>query len=150
MASASLRRRMSFFIPLAALGVLFAQSTYGSGPEKLLGTWTGTSKCVNKKQYPSCTDEEVIYRFTASPSKSSSTVLTADKLVEGKPQTMGVLEFTFDPTLNAWVSEFRTSRVHAVWTLVLSSDGRALTGTLEDLPSRTLIRRISVAKRDTR
>jgi hypothetical protein len=150
MVSPSARRRMLALVPVAALGLLSAHASHGSGPETLLGTWTGTSRCVNKKQYPSCNDETVIYRFAASPSGTSSTLLTADKLVDGKPQTMGVMEFTFDPALHAWVSEFRTSRFHAVWTLALGRDDKVLTGTLVELPSPTLIREISVTRRGNR
>ncbi len=150
MASVPSRRHWLTLLPLAAFGLLAVQSASGAGPATPLGTWTGTSKCVDRTQYPACTDEAVVYRFTASPSGASSTVLTADKLVNGQPQTMGVMEFTFDPALHAWVSEFSNSRIHAVWTLVLNREGNGLTGTLVELPSRTLIRRISVTKRDVR
>lgn len=58
----------------------------------LVGDWAGTSLCQVK---PSpCHDEHVVFRFS-QPHQDKITV-QADKIVDGKPVTMGVSEWTYD------------------------------------------------------
>ena len=60
---------------------------------QLLGTWNGTSTCVNRQVAPSCKDETVVYEVRRSD-KPQTAVLAADKIVDGKRVPMGGLEFT--------------------------------------------------------
>jgi hypothetical protein len=45
-----------------------------AGPvDEIVGTWRGTSACVDRQSAPACTDEEVIYEIVASPRPISVT-----------------------------------------------------------------------------
>ena len=53
----------------------------------LTGEWHGTSLCTNLRALPGCHDEVVIYHFT--PKGAKVVHLAADKIVAGKPESMG-------------------------------------------------------------
>jgi len=55
--------------------------------ESLLGDWTGESKCVGGNPY--CHDEIVVYHLTRSRKDSAKINLSADKIVNEKPEFMG-------------------------------------------------------------
>ncbi len=55
-----------------------------AGPvEEIVGTWRGTSACVDRQAALACTDEEVIYEIVVSPGRPDSVTVTADKVVDG-------------------------------------------------------------------
>src|SRR5258706_11227401 len=62
--------------------------------DDILGDWTGESKCVGSNPY--CHDEIVIYHLTRSKKDASKVNLSADKVVNGKPEFMGEFDMTFD------------------------------------------------------
>jgi hypothetical protein len=70
--------------------------------------------------------------------------ITADKIVSGKPETMGVFDFVYDRQKQMLTSEFKNSKVHLIFELAVKGD--ILEGTLAALPDRTLVRRIKVKK----
>lgn len=111
---------------------------------KLVGNWSGESICVNKEKFPACNDEQVVYRIVVTTGKPSTVTITADKIVNGKPETMGVFDFAYDPRKRMLTSEFKNSRVHIIFELAVKGD--ILEGTLATLPERTLVRRIKVKK----
>jgi len=113
--------------------------------DAFLGEWDGTSSCVDKVKYPACKDEIVIYHVAPSSEGDSRVTLTADKVVAGKVATMGALDFRFDSSLKAWTSQIKTSGVDALWSFQVT--GSDLSGTLVELPSNTLIRRVTAKKR---
>lgn len=134
-----------FFI--AATGV--AQGEQPRGEQRgdiseLVGNWSGESICVNKEKFPACNDEQVIYRIVPAKGKSDTVTITADKIVNGKPETMGVFDFVYDPQKHTLSSEFKNSRVHLIFELAVKGD--ILEGTLAALPDRTIVRRIKVKK----
>ncbi|PYS52918.1 MAG: hypothetical protein DMF68_00675 [Acidobacteria bacterium] len=108
---------------------------------KLVGNWTGDSTCVGN--VPSCHDEKVIYRI-AKLDEQDKVRITADKIVNGKPETMGVLDFKYDKEKSTLVNEFTNSRYHAVWELMVKGD--TMEGTLTLLPDKTIVRRVKVKK----
>jgi hypothetical protein len=111
----------------------------------ILGVWRGTSTCVDREIAPACKDELVIYTFVPIPGKPASTVrLEADKLVDGKPERMGEFDFTLDPATGAWTAEFRNARYQGLWSYTI--DGKRLTGTLVDVPTGKVVRRIATQK----
>ena len=67
----------------------------------------------------------------------------ADKIVDGKRVLMGALDFTRTDD-GSWITEFETPRVHARWQLVVN--GTAMSGTMELLPSKTVVRRIELKR----
>ena len=116
----------------------------GSEVSKLVGNWSGESICVDKEKFPSCNDEQIVYRIVIANGKPNTVTVTADKIVNGKPETMGVLDFVYDAQKRMLTSEFKNSRVHVIFELAVQ--GSVLEGTLATLPERTLVRRIKVKK----
>ena len=115
------------------------------GPvDEIVGTWRGTSACVDRQAAPACTDEEVIYEIVARPGQPDSVTVGADKVVDGKRVRMGSLDFTHEATSRSWTSELETPRTHALWRLSVS--GTTLSGTLTLLPSKAVVRRVDLRK----
>ena len=85
----------------------------GGTVEEIVGTWSGSSVCVDRQAAPACNDEQVVYEINASPGKPNTVTAKADKVVDGKRVSMGVLEFTHDTRSSSWTSELDTPRVHA-------------------------------------
>jgi len=112
--------------------------------KEFLGTWRGSSTCVNRRIAPACNDEVVVYEVRRAE-KSATAVLKADKIVDGQRVPMGELEFVYASKEGCWRSEFRTPRVHAAWCLDVA--GGTMTGRLRDIPTNADIRKVQ-ARRD--
>lgn len=112
--------------------------------DEIVGTWHGTSACVDRRAAPACTNEEVIYEIAASPGHPDAVTVTADKIVDGKRVPMGSLDFTLEATSRSWTSELETPRTHALWRLSVS--GTTLSGTLTLLPSKAVVRRVDLRR----
>jgi hypothetical protein len=111
---------------------------------KLVGEWSGESICVNKEKFPACNDERVVYHVVAAAGKTDAVTITADKIVNGKPEAMGTFDFVYDARRQTLTSEFKNDRVHIIFELAVKGD--LLEGTLSTLPERALVRRIKVKK----
>ena len=48
----------------------------------ILGTWRGTSTCVDKVAFPACHDEVVIYEIRSHLTAADSVIVRADKVVK--------------------------------------------------------------------
>ncbi len=70
--------------------------------------------------------------------------ITADKIVNNKPETMGTFDFVYDARRQTLTSQFKNDKVHIIFELAVKGD--LLAGTLATLPDRTLVRRIQVEK----
>ena len=117
----------------------------GSGAvDEIVGTWSGSSVCVDRQAAPACKDEQVVYEIHANPGKANTVTTKADKVVDGKRLPMGDLEFTGDAKDGSWTSELATPRVHALWRIRV--DGAKLTGTLTSIPSNAVVRKIDLRK----
>jgi len=110
---------------------------------EVLGDWRGTSTCVKSAEFASCRDEVVIYEFRKA-AEGERVVLTAYKIVDGEKQLMGEFYLTWDAQQGAWTKDFQNERYHGLFTYVVHGDD--ITGTLVDLPSRHVIRNISVRR----
>jgi len=108
----------------------------------ILGTWQGTSICVDKVAFPACHDEEVIY-VVRPATQPDSVIMGADKVVHGAREFMGELVFGRG-TDGAWHSVLQSPRVQARWTLRV--EGTRMSGTLVELPSGRQIRAVSVRR----
>src|SRR3954452_15586643 len=63
---------------------------------KVLGDWEGESVCVDKNR-PACKNEHVVYHLTKTEGGAADEVtMHADKIVNGKPEEMGVLDCDYD------------------------------------------------------
>jgi hypothetical protein len=111
---------------------------------KLVGNWSGESICVNKDKFPACNDEQVIYRVVRASGRPDTLTITADKVVNGRPETMGTSDFVYDARKQTLVSEIKGPK----WRLIveLAVKGDLLEGTLATLPDKTIVRRIKVRK----
>ena len=110
----------------------------------LIGKWTGDSICVGP--FPSCHDEKVIYYIEKPPDASGKVTIVADKIVDGKPELMGVLDFKYDPGKGTLVCDFTRGSTHGVWEFTIK--GNTMEGTLIVLPDKILARRVRL-KKDT-
>ena len=108
----------------------------------LVGNWIGESICVGNR--PACHDEQVIYRITKAPDASGNVTITADKIVNGKPELMGVLDFKYDSEKRTLVCDFTRGDTHGLWEFTVN--GNTMEGTLMVLPDKTLVRRVKVKK----
>ena len=112
----------------------------------ILGEWRGTSVCVNLQAAPACRDEEVIYEFREmAPPVAGKLTLKADKIVDGRAEPMGEFDIAWDPAEEAWSSEVRTPRVHALWRFKQPSRDE-LAGTLVLRPDRTVVRKAAARR----
>ncbi len=121
-----------------------AQDEKPGDVSRLLGDWSGESVCVNREKFPACKDEQVIYHIAAAEGKPDTVTVAADKLVNGKPEPMGTIDFVYDARKQTLTGEFKNSRVHIIMELAVKGD--IIEGTLSTLPERTLARRVKVKK----
>ena len=109
----------------------------------IVGSWHGTSLCVDKVHFPACKDEEVIYDVRRKGRAPDTVTLRADKVVNGVREFMG--EFDFGRAADsAWVTTYANARVRI--RIVLRVRGSQVTGVMTDEPSARRVREISVAR----
>jgi hypothetical protein len=137
------RRPLLLFLVVPALW-LTATARGDTARDQVIGTWRGSSICINREAAPACTDERVIYRIKGTPGKVGAVTVEADKIVDGKAVPMGVLDFVYNPRDESWTSEIETPRYHQLWRLVVR--GTTMTGTLSLLPSKTVVRNLELHK----
>jgi hypothetical protein len=103
----------------------------------LAGDWTGESICT---VHPSpCHDEQVIYHIT-EPDSAGKLQINADKIVDGKPESMGTLDCTFDKER----SVIACPMSQGLWEFTVN--GQTMNGTLKS-PDGKLYRKVSVKKK---
>ena len=107
----------------------------------ILGTWRGTSICVDKATFPACHDEEVVYEVRPAAQSPDSVLLRADKIVNGVREFMGELGFGRGPG-GEWSSVFQSPRSRGRWTVRV--EGGRLSGALIELPSGRQVREVSL------
>jgi hypothetical protein len=110
--------------------------------EKLIGDWTGESICQGYRS--ACHDEKVVYHISKTLDKPDTVTLRADKIVDGKPELMGVLEFKYDAEKGTLTNEFTRGNTHGIWELTVKGD--TIEGTLIILPDKNIGRRVKVKK----
>jgi len=139
--------RPSLFALLAVLGSLGLAGPDGTGAaaSAILGQWRGTSRCTNREIAPACKDEEILYTFTRAEGSEERIHQKAEKLVGGEFALMGELDFDYVSAERRWKSEFRSPRVHIVWSYAL--DGDRLSGTAVDVPTGAVVRKVSAARK---
>ena len=115
-----------------------AQLAGGEAPggtiDEIVGTWRGSSVCVDRQAAPACTDEQVVYEIRGRPGKPHMVTVNADKIVDGKRVPMGVLDFTHEAKSSSWITEFDNPRVREI----LAKHGWFQT-VLSDLPHFTFL-----------
>lgn len=74
----------------------------GQGPDPIIGTWKGTSLCQVKNS--PCHDETAIYHAMKS-TDGKTYPFQMNKMVNGKEEEMGLLNFTYDATTKTLTAE---------------------------------------------
>jgi len=103
----------------------------------LVGSWHGTSTCVDREHFPNCHDEEVIFDAVARGTSGDTVTVRADKIVQGHREFMGESNYVRGAD-GLWVAEFSNERVHL--RLTLRVQGSKLLGHIIDLPSGRTVR----------
>ena len=101
----------------------------------LVGDWNGTSLCQVKSS--ACHDEEVVYRM--SKPHDDKITIQADKIVEGKPITMGASEWAYDKSTGTLTWQIP----RGTWKLAVNGD--TMDGTLI-VSENVLFRKIHLKK----
>lgn len=131
----------------AALVLILLGSGRSRGSEadvaKIVGTWRGTSTCVDLKAAPACKDEVAVYEIAPVPNTVDRVTAKGYKVVDKERQFMGDLVFTLGPD-GVWVCDFQSPSMKSRWTLTV--DGTKMTGTATLMPANTLIRRLVLEK----
>jgi hypothetical protein len=107
---------------------------------RILGTWHGTSTCVDRQVDRACGDEEVIYVIDSAAGPRGPVRMAADKLVNGVRQPMGELRLEYDAPSRTWSVDL-DARFRARWSF--RPQGEDLLGTLTELPGGRLVRRVT-------
>lgn len=130
---------------LMALVAATAETGRADSPtDEIVGTWRGQSICTDRVAAPACNDEQVIYDISVTPGKANTVTVKADKVVDGKREPMGALDFTRDAKEGGWTTELQTPRFHAIW--LLTPSGTRMQGSLTMIPSKAVVRRIDLRK----
>ena len=127
-----------------AVPAAVAQERRGDEISKLVGNWSGESICADKEKFPACKDEVVVYHITEVKDKPNTVNLSADKIVNGKPEFMGAFDFIYNPKKQTLTSEFKNERVHLLLEFLVKDN--VLEGGIYSLPDKTQARRINVKK----
>ena len=103
----------------------------------LIGDWRGESVCVVRDS--ACHDEDSLYHVTKLVGKPGWLSMKLDKIVDGKPVTMGRVECSYDSGKRALTCEFP----RGVFRLAIQANKMAGTMNLTD---GTLWRKITLTK----
>jgi len=106
----------------------------------ILGSWRGTSTCVDRANFPACKDEHVIYDARQKGTGRDTATVRADKVVNGVREFMA--EFDFRRADSTWVAEYQGPRVRI--RIVLRVRAAHMTGVLTDEPSGRQVRAIAL------
>jgi len=123
-----------------ALGLNFSAAGQQTS---LTGDWTGDSICVGHNS--SCHDEKVVYHITIVPFTNPEQVqIAADKIVDGKLESMGVIDLIYDTTKQMLAGDLKNSRFGGVWQFTVR--GNTIEGALILVPGHYVARQIRVHK----
>ena len=132
-------RRIPACVRLILPFAFLSASAAAPAPEysAVAGVWRGESSCVSKD--PACHNETVVYYIKEVPDHPDVVEIQADKIVDGKPVTMGTGEWLYDRERHTLV--WQTPR--QAWRLEVDGDRIAGTLTLFD---GTLFRKLTLRK----
>ena len=129
--------------PLALLLVFALGAQRSSGPAReIIGTWRGSAVCANPAKDLTCRNETVIYDVDTTGATRGNVMLRAHKMVNRDRQFMYAMQLKFLPGSRTWQSDFTQSTFHGRWEYTVK--GGVMTGRLIELPSKRLVRRVSV------
>jgi hypothetical protein len=103
---------------------------------QLIGIWKGDSICQVKSS--PCHDEKAIYEISKAKATGKLTI-DLGKIVDGKPESMTVIDFTYDPIKHTLTCEQK----YGIWELIIKGD--KMEGTLTT-PDQVIYRRMTLKK----
>jgi hypothetical protein len=133
--------RTHLVLLLAGLASLPTGDPTDAQDVNIVGSWRGTSTCVDKAQFPACKDEQVVYDVRQQGSARDTVTIRADKVVNGVREFMGEFDFHRAPA-NTWVAEFQNPRVRI--RIVLRVRAGHMAGVLTDEPSGRRVRDLAL------
>jgi len=105
----------------------------------IVGTWRGTSTCVDREHFPACKDEQVIYDARLTHSAPDTVAVRADKIVNGAREFMAELFFTPQAD-SSWLADVQTPRSR--FLVRLRPAGERMTGVMTEGGSGLRVRDI--------
>ena len=123
-------------VAVAASPQMWSQ-TGASDDKMLIGDWRGESSCVVRPS--GCHDEDSLYHIAENPAKPGWFSLRADKIIDGKPITMGNSDCSLDSVNHAVRCDTPSGVLH------LEVKGTLLQGNMT-LKDGTLWRRLNLRK----
>src|SRR5690242_20272619 len=138
-----IHRMHQFFCYIALLAAIVSPS-FSQDPVRsessLLGEWRGSSICQVRES--SCHDEESVYHIARIAEKPNWFSVRGDKIVDGKPITMGTVECRYDSAKSVLTCDLSRG------VLRVTIQTNRLEGTMT-LPDGTLWRKINLTKAAT-
>ena len=136
------------YVLLATFGILALTLT--ACAQKLsvtdvAGDWTGESKCQGSNRF--CHDEVVLYHFTPIKGDDKKIHLAADKLVGGKWELMGEMDFAIDAAASTLTTEFPIPRTGGKGVLTFKVRGHKMDGVMMIYPENEVGRKIHVERK---
>jgi hypothetical protein len=137
----------SIFSALISAALLIAgnscssQTTKTNTDDSITGIWKGTSLCEQKNG--PCHDENVVYHISKGIAANIYT-MQANKIVNGKEEEMGTLDFTYDKSKQTLTCKIKDRQEReGLWEFKIK--GKQMSGTLV-INGNTLFRKIEVTK----
>lgn len=127
---------VSVTLIFGALGMLSTRLALAE-TSALVGTWRGDSVCATEAS--ACHNERVVYYIKDVPNSPNLVFIQADKIVDGKPITMGTGQWQYDRVRSTL--EWRMPK--QVWLLKVT--GSRMEGTLK-LTDGTVLRNVILEK----
>lgn len=134
--------RALIILLLAVCGCSTVRSQPSGKVAQLVGDWTGESICVG--EIGACKDEQVVYHISVDAVDATKVKISADKIVNGKPEWMGDINLKFNTLNNTLTGSLESPRYRGVWEFTVK--GNNMWGTLSLLPEKRIGRQIRVTK----
>lgn len=107
--------------------------------DELTGQWLGTSICTEPRG--ACHDETASYRFSKTKDSDKITV-SANKIVNGEEQVMGVADWTVDAEKHTVSVDLDSRR--GPFRITLTWKGKEMTGTFTDTKTGRVLRNVAL------
>jgi len=134
--------KRTHILPIMLASALALTPAHAQGPA-LVGSWKGTSTCVDPQNHPNCHNEQVIYDATLRPGSKDSVNIRGYRLVNGEKDFMGEFDF-IQGRDSSWVAELATPRFHL--RVVLRITGSSIKGAMTDLADNRQVRDIALER----
>lgn len=129
---------ISIAMPLAARATAQGSRTNAANDDQQpVGDWRGSSICQVRES--ACHDEDSLYHVTRLAQKPGWFSMKTDKIVDGKPVTMGTVDCSYEAQQHLLECSFPRGAFR------LTVQGNKMEGTMT-LPDKTLWRKISLKK----